>query len=267
MVYIFWHFDSYLNRRNYASILHVHRNVIIIHDQTGLICVEKRCHLFSRRRRALLFWRPQPETVSVVPHGLRAQVQQICQCFTETPRGHKRDRSRTPDSSHRVLWHLEGKVKHSRVGFSARLSLSPLPVTSGDGRSPVGATCRNLGYCGQRARSQAARQRDENRRFNFSSSHFAPEASRWHLFFGVHSQRLDVVIWSCFSCFLLEVCVAKITMNMLREKSRDYLLVLSSFVVSVEIWEITIHHFPFSELWLFSVILLILSFHVCIFFF
>lgn len=65
---------------------------------------------------------------------------------------------------HRVLWHLEGKVKRSWVGFSARLWLSPLPVPSSDGR----ATCRNLGYCGQRARSEAAGQRDEHRRFNLS---------------------------------------------------------------------------------------------------
>lgn len=103
---------------------------------------------------------------AVVPHGLLAQVQQICQCFTETPRGHERDRSRTPDSSHRVLWHLEGKVKRWRVVFLfcfLRLVFGCRRFwqRGSDGRSRVGATCRNLGCCGQRVRSESARRRDD----------------------------------------------------------------------------------------------------------
>lgn len=266
-VRIFWNV-IYVNRRNYVSLPHVHRKVIIILDQTGSTCVEKPCSAFKRRRRALLFWKPRAETAWVVPHGLLAQVQQIRQCFTETPRGHKRDRSRTPDSSHRVLWHLEGRVKRPRVGFFD--SSFAVAASGNEPWRPV--SCRGdlseLGVLrGQRARSEAAGQRDKHRRFNFSLSLFATVARHWCFIVGVSSQSIDFVIWSCLAACCFKARVAKILMNMLKKKSRDFFC-RRVLVSASKIWEITIHHFPLvSELWLCSDILLIVFTYVFFFFF
>lgn len=194
------------NGTNYAWILRVNRKVDY-NTWTNWIGVEKGCCVIKSQWRALLFWKPQTETMSVVPHGLPAQVQQLCQCFTETPRGHKRDRSRTPDSSHRVLWHLEGKVTRSRVGFFSSFSgCRQLPATTGDGRSRVGATCRNLGCCGRRVWSESSGHRDENRRFDFPAYLVAPEEARPCYLFSLVHRRFTLWFWVVWLLFAWNVC-------------------------------------------------------------
>lgn len=143
--------------------------------------------------------------MSLVPHGLLAQVQQICQCFTETPRGHKRDRSRTPDSSHRVLWHLEGKVKRSRVCFfrvvfgCRRFRQRAVTVGLLSGR-PVGT----WGTSGSEPEVKPRGSEMKTGALTFLVLSFAPRSEALVFTFGVNSQKVDFVVYSCLAPFCLK---------------------------------------------------------------